>query len=102
MGETPPFDALARCHGYRVAAGDVDIGEVETPIFSGPRVEPDFLLVRTTGTIAGTFRAVPAAFVVDVDPARRRVAIAADDERIAALPEHLPLRRGDRFGGGAL
>jgi hypothetical protein len=101
MGERHQLDGLACCHGYRVAAGDLDVGEVETPVFSGPLAEPEFLLVRTAGSISGTFRAVPTACVVDVDPTRRRVAIDVDGERIAALPEQLPLRRGARSGGGA-
>lgn len=100
MGESHALSALASCHGYRVAAGDLEVGEVETPIFSGPLVMPEFLLVRTAGTIAGTFRAVPTALVVDVDPALRRVAIDADGESLAALPERLPLAGHDasRFG----
>lgn len=94
------LSALASCHGYRVAAGDLHVGEVETPIFSGPLVEPEFLLVRTAGGISGTFRAVPTSLVVGVDHAHRQVVVDADGETIAAMPERLPLRRGNRFGGG--
>lgn len=101
MGESLSAGRLARCHGYRVASGDVELGEVETPIFSGPLLEPEFLLVRTIGAISGTFRVLPTALVVDVDPTLRRLAVTVDEERIAALPERLPVRRGAIPGGVA-
>jgi hypothetical protein len=99
-GETG-VDRLARCHGYRVVSGELFVGEVETPLFAAPLVEPEFLLVRTGELLSGTFRMLPAALVVDVDPAQRQVAVGADGERLAALPDHLPARRGGAAGGGS-
>jgi hypothetical protein len=81
---------LSSCHGFAVSAGPRGIGSLETPLFAGPGVEPDYLLVRTGEEIAGTFRVVPAALVVDVDPVRRVVVLDADAEAVAALPQHLP------------
>jgi hypothetical protein len=91
---------LACCHGYVVAAGDLEIGEVETPIFAGPLSEPDYLLVRTVGSISGTFRIVPTTLVTDIDEDRQLVAIASDHDAVAALPERLPVRI-PRVGSGA-
>jgi hypothetical protein len=84
---------LARCHGYRVAAGDSSVGLVETPMFAAAASAPDYLIVRTGESIAGTFRIVPASLVVDLDPARRLVILGIDKNAVAGLAEHLPLER---------
>jgi hypothetical protein len=67
--------SLSCCHGFDVAAGDGPVGRVETPIFSGTSLEPHSLLVRTVGTIPGTFAAVAAARVVSVDEAARSITL---------------------------
>jgi hypothetical protein len=82
---------LSSCHGFDVSAGPLGIGSIETPLFAGPGMEPDHLLVRTDEGIAGTFRVVPAALVLDVDRARRLVVLDADSDTVAALPRQLPL-----------
>jgi hypothetical protein len=82
---------LARCHGFEVAAGPVRVGVVETPVFAGPAVAPDYLIVRTEGPFDGRFRVVPAALVVDVDEERRIVVLGVDVPAVANLPERLPL-----------
>jgi hypothetical protein len=92
---------LACCHGYRVAAGGLLVGEVETPIFSGPLGDPEFLLVRTVRSISGTFRIVPVALVLEIDRERRLVAIVGDDDVLASLPERLPLRGRSGIAAGA-
>lgn len=98
MEERRSNGGLACCHGYRVVCGELLLGEVETPVFAGPLAEPEFLLVRTGELLTGTFRMLPAALVVDVDPAQRQVAVGADGERVTALPEHLPVRRRAHAG----
>lgn len=82
---------LARCHGFEVVAGPVVVGSVETPVFAGAAVAPDYLIVRTEGLFDGRFRVVPAALVVDVDEEHRVVLLGADAPAVANLPERLPL-----------
>jgi hypothetical protein len=84
---------LSGCHGFEVSAGSRCVGAIETPHFASATVEPDYLLVRTGDGIDGTFRVVPAALVLQVDPQRRIVFLDADAEVIAALPRQLPLGR---------
>jgi hypothetical protein len=93
MSSYAPPDSLACCHGYGVTAGEVEIGHVETPIFAGLAREPEFLLVRTSRAISGTFRVVPAGIVVWIDRDGRRIAITVDVNAVDALPEWLPLGR---------
>lgn len=85
--------SLAGCHGFEVAAGHRHVGAIETPLFAGPGVEPDYLLVRMDDPDQGTFRVVPTALVSDVDLGRRLVTLDADAETVAALPRQLPLTR---------
>ena len=92
----PPQTAderLATCHGYLVTAGDRQIGRVETPVFAFGAREPDQLIVRTSDSIAGTFRVVPASLVEDLDPERRLIRLAVGSDALAAFPERLPLER---------
>ena len=98
MHPCPSRSGLACCHGYRVAAGEREVGCVETPIFAGPSSEPAFLRVRTSAAIAGTFRIVPTRFVIGIDADRRRVAIAVEEGEVATLPERLPLGVAARTG----
>lgn len=93
MGSHSSPNGLACCHGYRVVAGELDVGHVETPIFSGALSEPEFLLVRTSSAISGTFKIVPTGVVVVVEPDGRRLEIAVDAAAVDALPERLPLTR---------
>jgi hypothetical protein len=89
-GTTPGH--LARCHGFTVAAGGRLVGSVETPIFSGPDFQPDYLIVRIDGAIAReSVRAVPVAFVDEVDPDRRVVVLTIDGRAVNDLPGELPL-----------
>ena len=100
MEDRRSTDGLARCHGYHVAYGDVVIGAVETPIFGGPFIDPEFLLVRTPELPGGRpFRVLPASLVVDVDPVARRVGVVVDGEQLTALPARLPLSDGQPAGG---
>jgi len=58
---------LARCNGFPVVAGDEHIGTVATPVFSGTKLLPDYLLVRLAESIPGTYYNVPTARVADAD-----------------------------------
>ncbi|HEX7082540.1 MAG TPA: hypothetical protein VF186_00325 [Gaiellaceae bacterium] len=86
---------LGGCHGFAVAAGEAAVGSIETPIFGGVSVDPDYLVVRTVDEIPGTFRVVSASVVEDVDPARRLMRLGLTYDQIVALPEHLPLEPHD-------
>ena len=66
---------LARCNGFTVVAGDEHVGTVATPVFSGTKLLPDYLLIRLADSIPGTYYNVPTA----------RVADANEDEEIVVL-----------------
>lgn len=83
--------SLAFCHGFEVLAESTRVGRVETPMFAGPAVAPDYLIVRTEGLFDGRFRVVPASLVTDVDEERRTVLLGVDVPAVANLPERLPL-----------
>ena len=83
---------LACCHGYAVAAGGRRVGIVETPVFAAGAREPDYLIVRTSSEISGTFRTVPAALVEGLDLGGT-ITLAVSSDAVAELPEHLPLER---------
>jgi anti-anti-sigma regulatory factor len=89
MGAADP--ALARCHGFSVTAGGRRIGVVETPVFPTAAGDPDYLIVRTTAAVPGTFRVAPVAAVAAVDPAGHELALDLTWEDASALPERLPL-----------
>jgi hypothetical protein len=101
MGSSSSRDGLSHCHGYRVLAGGQEVGAVETPIFWGPLSEPEFLLIRTSDVISGTFRVMPVGLVVAVDPGARLLAIGLGSDGVAALPESMPMMRGVVAGAGA-
>lgn len=58
---------LARCNGYDVWAGGAVVGSVETPVFSGTKLQPDYLLVR----VGDELHEVPTEAIVSVDPGSR-------------------------------
>lgn len=58
---------LARCNGFTVLARDEPIGTVATPVFSGTKLLPDYLLVRLDESIPGTYFNVPTGRVADAD-----------------------------------
>jgi hypothetical protein len=84
---------LAGCHGYAVTADGAAIGVVETPLFGGAQVEPDYLLVRLLPPFGAGFRVVPAAWAVDVDRTARRVAVDGPTAAVGRLPRRLPVVR---------
>jgi hypothetical protein len=82
---------LAGCHGYAVTADGTAIGVVETPLFGGAQVEPDYLLVRLTAPFGTGFRVVPAAWAVAVDRPGRSIAVDGPTAAVGRLPRNLPL-----------
>ena len=84
-------EALARCHGYLVAAHDDLVGEVETPLFPPDGAHPDFLILRVPGPPGPRRPVIAAALVEEVDAAARILYLRGTRDEIAALPEHLPL-----------
>jgi hypothetical protein len=82
---------LAHCEGYRVLAADGFVGEVERPLFPPDGKEPDYLVVRVRRRVWGRVPVVSTALVFAIDPARGLIWVRGDRERVAGLPEHLPL-----------
>lgn len=72
---------LARCNGYDVAAGDQIVGSVETPVFSGTNLEPDYLIVR----LEDGLRVVPPEVIVSVDTASHTLFLGLDAAELAKL-----------------
>jgi hypothetical protein len=64
---------LARCNGFEVTAGGKVVGVVETPVFSGTKLQPDYLLVRLAGE--RELRMVQPELVADVDAKAHRIAL---------------------------
>jgi hypothetical protein len=82
---------LRGCHGFAVVNIDGSpIGTFETPVFHGAALEPDFLIIRATDSMQGTFRVVSTAFVDDVEVERCVVSVAITSDEFARLPEGLP------------
>jgi hypothetical protein len=77
---------LARCNGFRVEACDHVVGAVATPVFSGVKLLPDYLLVRIEAAIPGIFRAVPPELVAAADAASETVVLNVDLVEVASLP----------------
>lgn len=69
---------LARCNGFTVIADGKVVGSVATPVFSGTKLLPDYLLVRLAKSIPGTYWAVPATLVADADPESQTVVVEAE------------------------
>lgn len=74
---------LARCNGFEVAAGDEVVGSVETPVFSGTKLQPDYLLVR----VGDHLRMVPPEAIVSADAASRTLFLGLDAAEVEALAE---------------
>ena len=62
---------LARCNGFTVVADGEVVGRVATPVFSGTKLLPDYLLVRVADATPGTYLAIPPALITDADPESR-------------------------------
>jgi hypothetical protein len=84
-------EALASCNDYLVDAIDGHIGEVETPLFPPDGSEPDYLILRVSGSAGVRRRVVTAALVEEVDSRQRLVRLHLTKEQIKRLPEDLPL-----------
>lgn len=82
---------LAQCEGYQVLAYDGLVGDVERPLFPPDGNEPDYLVVRVRGRIRGRVPVVSTALVLAIDSARRLIWVRGYRDRIAGLPEHVPL-----------
>jgi hypothetical protein len=72
---------LARCNGYDVATGDEIVGSVETPVFSGTKLEPDYLIVR----VRDGLRVVPPEVIVSVDATSHTLFLGLDADELARL-----------------
>jgi len=69
---------LARCNGFDVAAGGQVVGSVETPVFSGTKLQPDYLIVR----LGDELREVPPEAIVSVDAASRTLFLGVDADEL--------------------
>jgi hypothetical protein len=78
---------LARCNGFEVTAGGDPVGAVATPVFSGTKLVPDYLLVRLDATIPGSYRAITADLIETADAASETVELGITVGEVAALPE---------------
>lgn len=65
---------LARCNGYDVSAGGEVVGSVETPVFSGTKLQPDYLIVR----LGDELRELPPESIVSIDAASRTLFVDTD------------------------
>jgi hypothetical protein len=79
---------LARCHGFRVKAGDEFVGAIATPVFAGRALVPEYLLIRLDHDSApNRFRAVPTELVVSVDGTSETLTLAIDRDALTSLPQ---------------
>jgi hypothetical protein len=79
---------LARCNGFTVVADREVVGRVATPVFSGTKLLPDYLLVRLAESIPGTFCAIPTALIGDADAESGIVELEIGVDGLRALTEH--------------
>jgi hypothetical protein len=82
---------LAHCGGYEVLAEDGVVGEVEQALFPPGANEPDYIVVRVRRRPWGRVPVISTELVFAIDPARGLLWVRGDRERIAGLPEYLPL-----------
>jgi hypothetical protein len=82
--------ALARCHGFLAVSRNGAIGDVETPLFTSDRLDPDYLVVRVW--VRGRLRRplVPVGLVDRVDELSELVYLRDGLAEIGRLPESLP------------
>jgi hypothetical protein len=76
-----------------VIASDGLCGFVETPLFPPDGREPDFVVVRMSGSARARFPIVPVALVEAVDPRAETVVVGLTRAEVGRLPETLPLVR---------
>jgi len=79
---------LARCNGFTVVTDGEVVGRVATPVFSGTRLLPDYLLVRLAESTPGTFCAIPTAFIGCADAESEIVELEIGVDELRALAEH--------------
>jgi hypothetical protein len=80
-------DALACCHGFAISASDCLLGVVETPVFSGTGLRPDYLIVRNAESIPGRFTDVPVSLVEEVDLEHRKISLGSPLAEVARAPD---------------
>jgi hypothetical protein len=78
---------LARCNGFRVSADGEVVGAVATPVFSGTKLLPEYLLVRVADSIPGAYRAIPPELIAEADAESETVFLEIDAGEVAVLPE---------------
>ena len=93
MVTTATARVLARCNGFRVSADGEVVGAVATPVFSGTKLLPEYLLVRVADTIPGAYRAIPPELIAEADADSETVFLEIDADEVAVLPEPELLRR---------
>ena len=87
MVTLPTARVLARCNGFTVVADGEVVGRVATPVFSGTRLLPDYLLVRLAESIPGTYCAIPTALIADADAESEIVQLDLGVDELHLLPE---------------
>jgi hypothetical protein len=78
---------LARCNGFRVSADGEVVGAVATPVFSGTKLLPEYLLVRVADSIPGAYRAIPPELIAEADAETETVFLEIAADEVAVLPE---------------
>ena len=78
---------LARCNGFRVTAEGEVVGDVATPVFSGTKLLPEYLLVRVADSIPGAYRAIPPELIAEADAETETVFLGIAADEVAVLPE---------------
>lgn len=87
MADKTDARVLARCNGFRVSADGEVVGAVATPVFSGTKLLPEYLLVRVADSIPGAYRAIPPALIAEADAETETVFLEIAADEVAVLPE---------------